>query len=136
MRIVYCNIKGEEEKMELQEFETLMNQHDGWTFPAEYYESIIEPVYMATVDDKIAFVKFCAEKDLNGIQLLKSDLRMVEHLSGLGMTITQIHAVFGMLDEKETQIHNLKSAVKRQQRTLNNIHTVINGELVISHGVE
>jgi hypothetical protein len=122
--------------MELQEFETLMNQQAGWTFPAEYYESIIEPVYMATGDDKIAFVKFCAEKDLNGIQLLKSDLRMVEHLSGLGMTITQIHAVFRILDEKETQIHNLKCVVERQERTLNVIQTVIDGELVVSHGVE
>ena len=121
--------------MQPKEFETLMNQHAGWTFPAEYYESIIEPVYMATGDDKIAFVKFCAVKDLNGIQLLKSDLCTVEHLSGLGMTITQIHTVMRMLDEKETQIHNLKSAVKRQQRTLNNIQTVINGELAVSHGV-
>jgi len=113
--------------MQLQEFETLMNRHAGWTFPAEYYESIIEPVYMATGDDKLAFVKFCAEKDLNGIQLLKSDLRTVEHLSGTGMTITQIYAVVRMLEEKETQIHNLKCAVQRQQRTLNSIQTALAG---------
>jgi hypothetical protein len=113
--------------MQLQEFETLMNQYAGWTFPSEYYESIIEPVYMATGDDKITFVKFCAEKDLNGIQLLKSDLSTVEHLSGLGMTISQIYVVLRMLDEKETKIHNLKSLVKRQQRTLNNIQVALTG---------
>ena len=113
--------------MQLQEFETLMNQHAGWTFPAEYYETIIEPVYMATGDDKLAFVTFCAEKDLNGIQLLKSDLRTVEHLSGLGMTITQIHAVFLMLAEKERQNHNLRCTVQRQQVTLNNIQTALAG---------
>ena len=99
--------------MQLQEFETLMNQHAGWTFPAELHER--------------EFVKFCAEKDLNGIQLLKSDLRTVEHLSGLGMTITQIHAVIRMLEEKETQIHNLKCAVQRQQGTLNSIQTALAG---------
>ena len=132
MRIVYCNKKGEEEKMELQEFETLMNQQAGWTFPAEYYESIIEPVYMATGDDKLTFVKFCVEKDLNGIQLLKSDLRTVEHLSGMGMSINQIYAVVRMLEEKETQIHNLKCKVQRQQRTLNVIQTALVG----SHEVE
>ena len=113
--------------MQLQEFETLMNKYAGWTFPSEYYESIIEPVYMATGDDKLAFVKFCAEKDLNGIQLLKSDLRTVEHLSGTGMTITQIHVVFRMLDEKETKIHNLTITVKRQQRTLNSIQDALTG---------
>lgn len=113
--------------MQLQEFETLMNQHVGWTFPSEYYESIIEPVYMATGDDKIAFVKFCGEKDLNGIQLLKSDLSTVEHLSGFGMTITQIYVVFRMLEEKETKIHNLKSTVQRQRRTLNSIQAALKG---------
>ena len=113
--------------MQLQEFENLMNQYAGWTFPAEYYESIIEPVYMATGDDKLAFVKFCAEKDLNGIQLLKSDLSTVEHLSGLGMTITQIHAVLRMLDEKDTKIHNLKSTVQRQRRTLDSIQAALKG---------
>lgn len=113
--------------MQLCEFENMMNEQVGWTFPAEYYETIIEPVYMATGDDKLAFVKFCAEKDLNGIQLLKSDLRTVEHLSGLGMTITQIHAVVRMLEEKETQIHNLKCAVQHQQRTLNSIQTALAG---------
>ena len=107
--------------MQRQEFETLMHKYAGWTFPAEYYKSIIEPVYMASGDDKIAFVKFCAEKDLNGLQLLKSDLSTVEHLSGLGMTITQIYVVFRMLDEKETKIHNLKSLVKRQQRMFTSI---------------
>ena len=113
--------------MQLQEFEALMNQYAGWTFPSEYYESIIEPVYMATGDDKITFVKFCAEKDLNGIQFLKSDLRSVEHFSGLGMTISQIYVVLRMLDEKETQIRNLKSMVQRQRRTLNNIQTALAG---------
>ena len=113
--------------MQLKEFETLMNQHAGWTFPTEYYESIIEPVYMATGDDKLAFVRFCAEKDLNGIQLLKSDLHTVEHLSGLGMSITQIHAVIRMLEEKETKIHNLKCRLQRQQRTLNSIQTALTG---------
>ena len=103
--------------MQLCEFETLMNQHAGWTFPAEYYESIIEPVYMATGDDKIAFVKFCVEKDLNGIQLLKSDLRTVERLSGLGMTITQIHAVVRMLEE-------------RYRESLENLMDRINGTLL------
>ena len=113
--------------MQLQEFENLMNQFAGWTFPSEYYESIIEPVYMATGDDKITFVMFCAEKDLNGIQLLKSDLSTVEHLSRLAMTISQIYVVLRMLDEKETKIHNLKSLVKRQQRTLNNIQVALSG---------
>ena len=114
--------------MQLQEFDTLMNQHVGWTFPAEYYESIIEPVYMATGDDKLTFVRFCIEKDLNGIQLLKSDLSTVERLSGLGMTINQIHAVIRMLEEKETKIHNLKSTVQRQRRTLNSIQSALTGE--------
>jgi Leu/Phe-tRNA-protein transferase len=82
---------------------------------------------MATGDDKIAFVKFCAEKDLNGIQLLKSALPTVEHLSGIGMTITQIHAVVRMLEEKETKIHNLKCRVQRQQRTLDSIQTALAG---------
>jgi len=113
--------------MQLNEFETLMNQHAGWTFPPEYYESIIEPVYMATGDDKLGFVRFCAEKDLNGLQLLKSDLRTVEHLAGIGMTIIQIHAVIRMLEEKETQVHNLKCAVQHQQRTLDNIQTALAG---------
>ena len=107
--------------MQQQEFETLMHKYAGWTFPSEYYKSIIEPVYISTNEDKIAFVKFCAEKDLNGLQLLKSDLSTVEHLSGLGMTITQIYVVFRMLDEKETKIHNLKSLVKRQQRMFTSI---------------
>ena len=113
--------------MQLCEFENMMNEQVGWTFPAEYYETIIEPVYMATGDDKLAFVKFCGEKDLNGIQLLKSDLRTAEHLSGLGMTITQIHAVFLMLAEKERQNHNLRCTVQRQQVTLNNIQTALAG---------
>ena len=107
--------------MQLQEFEKLMNQYAGWTFPSRYYKSIIEPVYIATGDDKIAFVKFCAEKDLKGLQLLKNDLSTVEHLSGFGMTISQIYVVFRMLDEKETKIYNLKSLVKRQQRALTRI---------------
>ena len=107
--------------MQLQEFETLMHKYAGWTFPSDYYKSIIEPVYIATGDDKIAFVKFCAEKDLNGLQLLKNDLSTVEHLSGFGMTISQIYVVFRMLDEKETKIYNLKSLVKRQQRALTRI---------------
>ena len=107
--------------MQLQEFETLMHKYAGWTFPTDYYKSIIEPVYIATGDDKIAFVKFCAEKDLNGLQLLKSDLSTVEHLSRFGMTITQIYVVFRILDEKETKIYNLKSLVKHQQRALTSI---------------
>ena len=112
--------------MQLQEFETLMHKYAGWTFPTSYYKSIIEPVYLATINDKIAFVKFCAEKDLNGLQLLKSDLSTVQQLSNLGMTITQIYAVFRMLDEKETKIDNLKSLAKRQQRAL----TSIQGRLI------
>ena len=107
--------------MQLQEFEKLMNKYAGWTFPSEYYESIIEPVYISTSDDKIAFVKFCAEKDLNGIQFLKRYLSTVEDLSRLGMTISQIYMVLRMLDEKETKIHNLKSLVKRQQRMFTSI---------------
>lgn len=107
--------------MQLQEFETLMHKYAGWTFPTSYYKSIIEPVYLATNDNKIAFVKFCAEKDLSGLQLLKSDLSTVQQLSNLGMTITQIYAVFRMLEEKETKIDNLKSLAKRQQRALTSI---------------
>ena len=107
--------------MQLQEFETLMHKYAGWTFPAEYYKSIIEPVYMASGDDKIAFVKFCAEKDLNGLQLLKSELSTVEHLSRLGMTITQIYVVLQMLNEKDTKIHNLERTVNRHQRSLTTI---------------
>ena len=107
--------------MQLQEFEKLMNKYAGWTFPSEYYESIIEPVYIATSDDKIAFVKFCAEKDLNGIQFLKRYLSTVEDLSRLGMTISQIYMVLRMLDEKETKINNLESLVKRQQRMFTSI---------------
>ena len=112
-----------------------MTQYVGWTFPAEYYESLIEPVNMETGDDKITFVKFCAEKDLNGIQLLKSDLSTVEHLSGLGMTIFQIHTVVRMLEEKETKIHNLQSTVKRQQRTLKIIQAAITGADYVRPGL-
>ena len=107
--------------MQLQEFEKLMNKYAGWTFPSEYYESIIEPVYISTNGDKIAFVKFCAEKDLNGIQFLKRYLSTVEHLSRFGMTISQIYMVLRMLDEKETKINNLESLVKRQQRMFTSI---------------
>ncbi len=107
--------------MQLQEFEKLMNQYAGWTFPSRYYKSIIEPVYIATNDDKIAFVKFCAEKDLNGIQFLKRYIYTVEDLSRFGMTISQIYMVLRMLDEKETKINNLESLVKRQQTMFTSI---------------
>ncbi len=107
--------------MQLQEFETLMHKYAGWTFPSSYYKSIIEPVYIATSDDKIAFVKFCAEKELNGIQFLKRYLSTVEDLSRFGMTISQIYMVLRMLDEKETKINNLESLVKRQQRMFTSI---------------
>ena len=110
--------------MQLCEFENQMNEQAGWTFPAEYYETIIEPVYMATNEGKEDFAKYCIKHDLNGLELLHKNLRMVDHLSGLGMNIDQIHAVVRMLSERDTQIASLRESNLACQVALRNIRTL------------
>jgi len=94
-------------KMQLHEFDRLMIEQGGWTFPAEYYEEIIEPVYLELNEDKVEFVKFCHAKDLNGLELLKNYLPTVKKLAETGMNVFQIHAAIYLLAEKDYLIREL-----------------------------
>lgn len=93
--------------MQLHEFDRLMIEQGGWTFPAEYYEEIIEPVYLELNEDKVEFVKFCHAKDLNGLELLKNYLPTVKKLAETGMNVFQIHTAIYLLAEKDYLIREL-----------------------------
>lgn len=105
-------------KMQLHEFDRLMIEQGGWTFPAEYYEEIIEPVYLELNEDKVEFVKFCHAKDLNGLELLKNHLPTVKKLAETGMTVFQIHAVIYLLAEKDYLIRELINKIVEQQEAI------------------
>jgi hypothetical protein len=80
-------------QMQAEEFEAIMMREAGFALAREHYESIVEPVYLAVNESKEEFARYCAEKDLNGLELLRGDLSLVGRYADVGMTIWQIHAV-------------------------------------------
>ena len=104
--------------MQLHEFDKLMIEQGGWTFPAEYYEEIIEPVYLELNDDKEEFVKFCHAKDLNGLELLKNYLPTVKKLAETGMNVSQIHTSIYLLAENDYLIKGLTHKIVEQQEAI------------------
>lgn len=113
--------------MQPQEFDNLMREQAGWTFPAEHYETIVEPVYLATTESKQDFVRYCIDRDLNGLQLLMRYLPAVKDLAGQGMTLPQIHNVIYMLFARDAQIHMLEGTVKVQQDAIESIRCTLAG---------
>lgn len=101
-------------KMQLHEFDRLMIEQGGWTFPAEYYEEFIKPVYLELNEDKVEFVKFCHAKDLNGLKLLKNNLPTVKKLAETGMNVFQIHTAIYLLAEKDHLIRGLTNKIVEQ----------------------
>lgn len=104
--------------MQLHEFNKLMIEQGGWTFPEEYYEEIIEPVYLELNEDKVEFVKFCHAKDLNGLELLKNYLPTVKKLAETGMNVFQIHTAIYLLAEKDYLIRGLTNKIVEQQEAI------------------
>jgi len=82
-----------------QEFDDLMVEKAGWTFPPENYERI-EQVYLHCEDSKSNFVDFCIEKDMNGIEFLYAYRRELQILShGWGLDIAVAHLRLKILFE-------------------------------------
>lgn len=90
--------------MQAEEFEAIITRTAGFALAREHYESIVEPVYLAVSESKEEFARYCAEKGLNGLELLRGDLERVARYAGAGMTIWQIHAV--MLEARTNRVVN------------------------------
>jgi c-di-GMP-related signal transduction protein len=95
--------------MQREEFDQRMIAKFGWTFPVEYYESIIEPVYMMLNEDKDAFVDFCGEKDLNGLETLLHAKHYVMDLVETGMSVNQVLYVVRRFNQKDSAIKSVRA---------------------------
>ena len=76
------------------EFNNMMIERFGWSFPEEIYRGVVEPVYMAVREDKSAFVDYCGDKDLNGLEMLARDISTVMQMASQGHDIYAIHEEF------------------------------------------
>jgi len=79
-------------KMMYTEFNNMMVERFGWSFPESVYKEIVEPVYMAVHEDKSEFVAYCGKKDLNGLEMLRANIHDVRCLAYQGNDINTIHA--------------------------------------------
>lgn len=101
--------------MMYSEFTKCMNERHGWTFTEDIYTSRIEPVYCEVNEDKAAFVDFCADKDLNGIEALytyRQELSMMTRT--MGMTIYQAFYMCVRMRAYESELHKTRKALENE----------------------
>lgn len=101
--------------MMYSEFTKCMNERHGWTFTEDIYTSRIEPVYCEVNEDKAAFVDFCAEKDLNGIETLyayRQELSLMTRT--MGMTIYQAFFMCLRMRAYESELHKTRKALENE----------------------
>lgn len=91
-----------------EEFDTMMNESQGFTFPLEYYHRVIEPVYRITGDNKEMFVRFCAQKDHDGMLRILRNREIVINYVSIGMNIFQINKVLFDFEDLKKEINFLK----------------------------
>ena len=98
------------------EFSKIMNGRHGWTFTEDVYTSRIEPVYCEVNEDKVAFVDFCAEKDLNGIRTLyacRQELSMMTRT--MHMTIYQAYFMCLRMCGYSSELRRAKEAFEKER---------------------
>ena len=102
--------------MMYSEFTKCMNERHGWTFTEDVYTSRIEPVYCEVNEDKAAFVDFCAEKDLNGIETLyayRQELSMMTRT--MGMTIYQAFYMCLRMRAYSSELRRVKESLENER---------------------
>lgn len=116
------------------EFKTLMNDRFGWCFPEDIYNEIIEPVYIVVREEKAEFVTYCADKDLNGLQLLFHNLEDVEHFALLNFSIYQIHHVLMALRKERKALQEKEKALQSYRLEAYNLRMRIQGAVEFLKG--
>ena len=98
------------------EFAKAMNERHGWTFTEDVYVSRIEPVYCEVNEDKAAFVDFCADKDLNGIEALyayRGELSTMTRT--MGMTVYQAFYMCLRMRAYSSELRRVKESLENER---------------------
>lgn len=97
-----------------QEFDNMMVARFGWTFPESHYP-MITSVYVNCHESKEDFVKFCGEKDLNGIETLhRYGEKACTMAHSMGLTIFQVYKILKLYEPLETS--HVKYKKKLQEK--------------------